>query len=74
MPRAALAEELASLDAGSQLRLSYEDFVLLFLCGNAQHELHQVGTVGHWSTELARKHRCVVRNERYAQMIVFEKQ
>ena len=74
MPKTALAEELAGLNAGSELRLSYEDFLLLFLCGNAHHELHQVGTIDHWSTELAREHRCRIRNERHAQTIVFKKE
>lgn len=74
MPKTALAEELVRLNTGSELRLSYEDFLLLFLCGSAHHELHKVGTIDHWSTELAKKCRCLIRNERSAETIVFRKE
>ena len=68
----ALAEELTGLAAGKELRLSYDDFSVLFpaaIYGAA----FNVGRPGHWSTDLARKHGCVVRNERDASAIVFKK-
>jgi hypothetical protein len=68
----ALAEELSGLAAGKELRLSYDDFSVLFpaaIYGAAFH----VGRPGHWATDLARKHGCIVRNERDAGAIVFKK-
>jgi len=71
--RAALAEELVALDAGSELRLSHDDFNILFPPDIYGATLHNIGLPGHWCTDLAKEHSCIVRNQKEDNVIVFKK-
>jgi hypothetical protein len=70
--RAALAQELTALKSGVELRLSYEDFEVLFPPQDYG-GLSGIESPGNWCFELAKAHGCGVRDDKAAGSIVFWK-
>lgn len=71
--RVALVQELMALEPGTELRLSYEDFDLLFPPELYGPRFRDIESPGHWCFDLAKDHGCKIRDDKATEAIVFRK-